>query len=226
MQTTLQKIIDKRKVSIVYAENDADIVVYCNSVSDDWVEIIQCCEALECPPFHLVLISDVDWDEDLSPWPAGKVISSDDHFEGRAQEHLQWILEKVVPIAPQGHRIMAGYSMAGLFALYVPFISDQFEAIASASGSVWYPQFYDYVVSHKPLMNPSAVYLSIGDRESISKNRYLQRTVEITRQIYEHFKALGMNTCFELNQGNHFKDYELRLAKAITWLVKERVKVG
>ena len=225
MQKVIRKIIDNKKISIVYADEDTDIVVYCNSVTDDWEKIIQCCNDLGCKPFHFVLISNINWDEDLSPWPSGNVVSNDDNFEGRAKEYLQWILDKVVPIAPQGHKLMAGYSMAGLFALYVPYISNQFEAIASASGSVWYPKFYDYIVSHKPVVNPSSVYLSIGDKESLSKNVYLSKTVEITRDIYEHFSAQNIKTVFELNQGNHFKDYELRLAKAITWMVAEQRNV-
>ncbi|MCH4155157.1 MAG: alpha/beta hydrolase-fold protein [Muribaculaceae bacterium] len=225
MPNVVQKIIDNKKVSIVGAEGDSDIVVYCNSVNDDWGKIIGCCKQLGSKPFHFVLISDIDWDKDLSPWPAGKIISGNDNFEGKAQEYLQWIEDKVVPIAPQGHKIMAGYSMAGLFALYVPYVSDKFEAIASASGSVWFPQFFDFITSHQPAKVPRAVYLSIGDLESKSKNAYLQQTVEITRNIYEHYEASKIPTIFELHKGNHFKDYEMRLAKAITWTVEQESKI-
>jgi predicted alpha/beta superfamily hydrolase len=225
MPNAIQKIIDGKKVSIFRDDADTDIVVYCTSINDDWNSIIQCCKSLKCNPFHLVLISNTDWDESLSPWAAGNIVSNNDNFEGKAQEYLQWILDKVVPIAPQGHKLIAGYSMAGLFALYVPYISSQFEAVATASGSLWYPQFYDFVVSHEPLINLHSVYLSIGDKESISSNKYLKKTVDITRQIFDHFKSHGVNTTFELNQGNHFKDYNMRLAKAITWIVAEQENV-
>ncbi len=42
-----------------------------------------------------------------------------------------------------------------------------------------------------------------------------------TRKIYEHYKDSGINTTFEMNPGNHFKDVDLRLAKGIAWILSD-----
>jgi len=39
----------------------------------------------------------------------------------------------------------------------------------------------------------------------------------LVRKAYELLKAKGVNTTFEWNQGNHFKDVDIRTAKAFAW---------
>lgn len=118
-----------------------------------------------------------------------------------------------------GARIMAGYSMAGLFALYVPHVSRMFSGSVSASGSLWFPGFADFVRGTPFVRRPDAIYLSIGDRESRTRNPYLRTTEDRTRGLYDHYRAEGIDSVFELNPGNHFRDADLRLAKGISWAV-------
>ena len=41
-----------------------------------------------------------------------------------------------------------------------------------------------------------------------------------TRGIAELYKAKGYDVHFEMNQGGHFTDPELRTAKGIAWVIK------
>lgn len=85
--------------------------------------------------------------------------------------------EKIIPliedtIIPE-YRVIAGYSMGGLFALYAPYVTDLFSSAVSASGSVWYPEFVSYVKSHDFLKKPNTIYLSLGNQESRTRNPFL-----------------------------------------------------
>ena len=216
--------IDGRTVSIIKSDSAADAVVFCNSISDDWKSIAENCNDLGCPPFHLILISGLSWDEDLSPWPAGRIISSSDHFTGHAKDYLDWLLAKILPLASNAEapttklkKVLAGYSMAGLFALYAAYRTGAFDGIVSASGSVWFPDFSAFAQNTPLDPAPKCIYLSLGDAESNSRNQCLQQIESITRSLFEHYHDSGIPSTFELNSGNHFKDYDLRLAKGIAW---------
>ena len=41
-----------------------------------------------------------------------------------------------------------------------------------------------------------------------------------TGKVYDQYKNKGIETTFEMNPGNHFKDADLRLAKGIAWILK------
>ena len=115
---------------------------------------------------------------------------------------------------------IAGYSMAGLFALYSLYRTDFFAGCASCSGSLWFPGFYEYVCEHEFADSPSKLYLSLGDREAKTKNPVMATVEDKTRGISECYKAKGYDVYFEMNQGGHFNDPELRTANGIAWLIK------
>jgi predicted alpha/beta superfamily hydrolase len=214
---TQQNIDGKSVIIITPAETPSHITVICNSINDEWRKIWHFCEELRCPDINLVLISGLKWDAMLTPWHADRIVTRRDNFEGRADEHLAWIGEKILPLCPDGKRIIAGYSLGGLFAIYSTYKCDYFSAVASGSASVWFPRFLDFVLENDLMCRPEAVYLSLGDMETKSKKPQLQLTESIMRQINEHYLSLGLRSTFELNPGDHFTDYDLRLAKAITF---------
>ncbi len=76
----------------------------------------------------------------------------------------------------------------------------------------------DYAKSHELAALPEKLYLSLGDREARTRNQIMATVEQNTRGLHEYYKSLGINTIFELNEGNHFKDAGLRIAKAITWI--------
>lgn len=113
-----------------------------------------------------------------------------------------------------------GIIIKGLFALYAPYVTDLFSSVVSASGSVWYPEFISYVRAHDFLKKPDAIYLSLGDQESRTRNPFLRQTEDCTKELLSIYQSKGIDSVFELNPGNHYKDADYRLAKGITWILK------
>ena len=176
--------------------------------------------------FNLVTVSGLHWNQELSPWPIETVVSKDDRFTGGAPELLPIFTDEIVPQVenlldtPPAWRCLAGYSMAGLFAVWTAFQTDLFSHILSASGSMWYPGWLEYAREHDLAAALQGIYLSVGEQESTSRNAVLQTVGERTRQMAALLAERGVNTTFELNPGNHFKNPPLRVVKGIKWLLE------
>ena len=108
--------------------------------------------------------------------------------------------------------------MAGLFALWASYQTDIFEGVAAASPSMWFPDFDSYMREHT--INSKRVYLSLGDKEEKTKNPIMATVGDRIREAYEYLKAEGVNCILEWNEGNHFKGFSLRMAKAFEWILK------
>ena len=176
--------------------------------------------------FNLVTISGLHWNQELSPWPIETVVSKDDRFTGGADELLALLTTEIVPQVEglldesPAWRCLAGYSMGGLFAAYSSHRNALFSRILSASGSMWYPGWLEYAREHDFAGPVAGVYLSVGDKESTSRNAVLQTVGERTRQVAELYALRGVPVKFELNPGNHFKNPPLRVVKGIKWLLE------
>ncbi len=176
--------------------------------------------------FNLVTISGLNWNQELSPWPIETVVSKDDRFTGGADDLLTLLTSSIVPQVeklldePPAWRCLAGYSMGGLFTLYSSHHTALFTRFMSASGSMWYPGWLEYAREHDFAGLVAGVYLSVGDKESTSRNAVLQTVGERTRQVAELYASRGVPVKFELNPGNHFKNPPLRVVKGIKWLLE------
>jgi predicted alpha/beta superfamily hydrolase len=155
-----------------------------------------------------------DWNRELSPWEAPPVFGKEG-FGGGAEETLAEIL----PLCgEEGKRcFLGGYSLAGLFALWAVCRTERFEGAAAASPSVWFPGFTDYVKAHG--IRCSRVYLSLGDREEKTRNPVMAAVGERIRELYAWLAAYGTDCVLEWNPGNHFREPELRTARAFAWLL-------
>lgn len=114
---------------------------------------------------------------------------------------------------------LGGYSLAGLFALWAGYQTDFFEGIAAASPSIWFPGFTDYMRDNT--LRTGAVYLSLGDREERTKNPLMSQVGNAIRDGYAILRNAGINCTLEWNKGNHFKNPDLRTAKAFAWLMTQ-----
>ncbi len=179
--------------------------------------------ALPVPRPTLVCIEGVDWDRDLSPWPAPKVFRGGDDFSGGAESFLHTLLGKIIPAAEAGlspaWRAVFGYSLAGLFSLWAMTQTDVFAKCASVSGSLWFDGFTEYLSAHPLLGRPERVYLSLGDREEHAKNPRMQRVRAATEEAKTILDSRGVPCIFELNPGGHFQDISERQKRAILALV-------
>ncbi|MDO4649482.1 MAG: alpha/beta hydrolase-fold protein [Eubacteriales bacterium] len=218
------KNIEGKKVTVHKCGREDAPVVYSNDFGESAEAVLTACREIGCPEFHLVSITGIRWDEELSPWPQSPIVAKDDHFTGEADAYLNILEEKIIPyvetIVPgAGCKILNGYSMGGLFALYAVHHSKYFDAYAAPSGSVWFPNFKEYVKEQSILKEPECIYLSLGDRESRTKNPYLSTTESNMEELCKVYETRGITAVFEKNPGNHFKDVPLRIAKGLNWIL-------
>ena len=167
--------------------------------------------------FRLLAFKVDDWNKDLSPWNAPAVFGKADFGEGAADT-----LGEIMKFCKDRTRTyyIGGYSLAGLFALWAGYQTDLFQGIAAASPSMWFPGFIDYMKEHK--LNSRHVYLSLGDREEKARNPVMATVGDRIREAYSLITEQNIDCILEWNEGNHFKDADLRTAKAFSWVMKRR----
>ena len=199
----------------------------------------------------LVNVSVDLWEENFSPWCAPRVFAKGPNFGDGAQKTLNTLINQVIPwteselTEPPAYRALVGYSLAGLFSLWVgvsqPGVSRSgtpqqvargcqpdntpvatFQRIGAVSGSFWFPGLLDYVDQQ---LNGGAVglthaYLSLGDREARTPNPQIMHVRENAELLASRLESAGITSMFELNRGNHFQNVEGRMQKALDWLVK------
>ena len=159
-------------------------------------------------PVSIVCLKVRDWNGQLSPWSAPKVMKRGEDFSGGAAAFLEEIEGRVLPEAEKnlGSRpwLIAGYSLAGLFSLWAVTVSHRFTACACVSGSLWYDGFVEYM--RHTACYARAAAISLGDLESRSRNPRLAGNGEATQEICRILEAQGVRTDFHWEQGNHFQD--------------------
>lgn len=165
--------------------------------------------------FCLITVKVNNWNHDLSPWKADAVFGNDD-FTGGASETLQEILKLYSDSSK--HYYIGGYSLSGLFAVWVVYQTDIFEGVAAASPSVWFPGFIEYMIDTHIKCNK--VYLSLGDKESKTRNPIMATVADKITEANNILKDADINTVLEWNQGNHFKEPGIRTGKAFAWLLR------
>lgn len=180
---------------------------------------------------HLAAISGMDWNRDLSPWPAPKVFRGEEDFSGGADRFADFLEQEVFlkestfsgrPL----HRMMAGISMSGLFALYMGTKKDSLEAIASISGSLWFDGFVDYLKAHPLSSGIKKIYLSLGDKEKRVRNPRMAKVEEDTLAVRDIIAKEGKEVLYQANRGNHFVHGAERLEEAVRYLMTGKVWKG
>ena len=172
--------------------------------------------------FCLKAVKVKSWNHDLSPWPAPAVFGDEDFGDGAART-LMFLLDEILADLPKDpaqafKRIyIGGYSLAGLFALWAGYQTDRFDGVAAASPSIWFPGFLEYMRNNK--IFAEAVYLSLGDREEKTKNPLMSQVGNAVREAEILLQKEGKECILEWNKGNHFKQPDLRTAKAFAWLM-------
>ena len=167
----------------------------------------------------LAAISGVDWNRELSPWSAPKAFQNGADFGGQASVLLDVLTRQIISLTEEHLRCVpefrgiAGYSLAGLFALWAVYQTDLFDRAASISGSLWFDGFLDFMRANTP--KAKLVYLSLGDREKELKKPRLAVVDDCTVQAVELLRAQGVSTVFEMNRGGHFRDIPTRIARGI-----------
>lgn len=201
-----------------YGNMDAPVILV-QAVDDHDMEVIdseieQICQ-LTGKDFGLRAIKVNDWNRDLSPWEAPPVFGKEP-FGGEAEETLESVLALIEGYHDKKFYI-GGYSLAALFALWAATKTDIFEGVAAASPSVWFPGFSEYLETAE--IKTKSVYLSLGDREEKTRNQVMARVGDCIRAAETQIANKGIPCTLEWNEGNHFRDADIRTAKGFAWVL-------
>ena len=164
--------------------------------------------------FRFIATKVENWNDDLSPWKAPAVFKTEDFCGGASKT-----LENIIALCADKNRkyYIGGYSLAGLFALWAACQTDIFSGVAAASPSVWFPGFIDYMNTYN--MKSQNVYLSLVDREEKTRNPVIAQIGNCIKEEYRCLLENGINCILEWNKGNHFKEADIRTAKAFAWIL-------
>lgn len=177
--------------------------------------------------FSLVAFKIEDWNSELTPWEM-PLLRGKGNFGDGAIRTLEFIKNDLIPALSEcintGNNgikyILGGYSLAGLFSLWSGYQTDVFEGIAAVSPSVWYKKWIEYVEAEKPLSEK--IYLSLGDTEEKTKHQILSKIGDNIRKQHEILeKSENVKTVLEWNEGNHFKNPDIRTAKGFLWVMNK-----
>lgn len=178
--------------------------------------------------YTLVVITGMDWDNDLTPWPAPGVPKGCPDFKGNAPEFLKKIgklvmsVESQLELAPDVERTLVGVSLSGLFTLWQWPQSNLFHNIASLSGSFWYEGFIEWFSTQNLSDKTGFAFLLLGDKETQTKVKAFEsvgmNTLKITRQLNEQ----GVNYKFVQVSGTHYQFPIERLNRAMEALANKK----
>lgn len=176
---------------------------------------------------NFVVISGVNWEEDLTPWKAPGL--KGDEFAGRARYFLDMLrtdlffnLEASIMRIVKPERSILGVSLSGLFAVWASLSMPLFSAVGSVSGSLWYDGFLEWMKEHTDTVT-ERYYFSLGDKEKDGKNKRLASVEEATLEAVDLLKSVGKEVNFEYNEGNHFGPLIERIEKAIKGIYTESI---
>lgn len=195
--------IGSKTVSIFLSIEPEAPITYLNTFSDEGQKVYGAAQPDGCPPFTLVLISDLDWNHDMAPWDSQAVFKNGEPFTGGADDYMRLLVDEIIPRAekelagPPAWRGIAGYSLTGLFALYAIYQTDVFSRVGCISGSLWFPGFKEYVLSHEPKRWPDCIYFSLGDKEAKTRNPVLKIVQENTEEIQTFYQNKGIGVPVE-----------------------------
>ena len=217
--------VAEKEATLYHSKESGSPLIILNNYAGDGKSVMEAVGQLEEKDFNLLCVGNLKWDHDMTPWYCPPTSPQDTPCTGGADEYLRLLLNDILPECLRrvngtpSHISIAGYSLAGLFALYALYQTDVFERAASMSGSLWFPGFKEYVFSHEMKRKPKKLYLSLGDKEAKTRNRCLKAVQENTENIAAHFREEEIDVTLEMNPGNHFKDAALRSAKGILAII-------
>ena len=170
----------------------------------------------------IVVIGDVDWNNDLTPWPAEGVFKKAKPFGGHSAVFLDKLTREIIPKAEEARmgidkaeRTILGVSLSGLFAVWSIFETDAFTNIISISGSLWYDGFVEWMEKQTPSPLVKKVCMLLGEKEKLAKDKRMATVEERSIAAANILKSNSqVSVMFELVEGTHFSPIMPRLERA------------
>ena len=169
----------------------------------------------------IVVIDDVDWNNDLTPWATGGVFKKAKPFGGKAALFLDKLTCDIVPNAEkrlgieEAERTILGVSLSGLFSVWSMFETDTFTNIISISGSLWYDGFLEWMKEQTLSPSVRKVCMLLGEKEKFAKDNRMATVEDKTVAVANIMKKkTDASITFELVEGTHFSPIMPRLERA------------
>ena len=173
----------------------------------------------------IVVIEGVNWNDDLTPWPAVGVFKKAKPFGGKAAAFLNKLTHEIIPEAERdldiedAERTLLGVSLSGLFAVWAAFNTDAFTNIISISGSLWYDGFVEWMKEQTPSPQLRKVCMLLGEKEKNAKEKRMATVEERSLAAADILKAKSLAAVsFELVEGTHFSPILPRMEQAMMTL--------
>ena len=173
----------------------------------------------------IVVIEGVNWNDDLTPWPAVGVFKKAKPFGGKAAAFLNKLTHEIIPEAERdldiedAERTLLGVSLSGLFAVWAAFNTDAFTNIISISGSLWYDGFVEWMKEQTPSPQLRKVCMLLGEKEKNAKEKRMATVEERSLAAADILKAKSLAAVsFELVEGTHFSPILPRMERAMMTL--------
>lgn len=220
--------IEGKYVQIFPAQDTNTPIIYLNNYAHDGEKVYEAVQAVGCPDHTLVTIGKLKWDHDMTPWYMPPTTEHDTPCTAGADDYLKVLTGRIVPKAEAAlgfkpvWRGIAGYSLAGLFAVYSIFHTDVFSRVGSMSGSLWFKDIKEYIFAHEPMHVPDCIYFSLGDKESSSRIPAFGCVQKNTEAIETFFRGKGIRTTYVLNRGSHYQKCNERTAAGIKWVLEQK----
>ncbi len=218
--------VQEKHVDIFPSSGEGRPVVYLNTFMREGEKVYKELQKMGAPDFTLAAVSNVDWNHDMAPWDIPPISKHDTPCTGGADDYIELLTCEIMPECEKyidgepAWRGIAGYSLAGLFAVYSVYRTDVFSRAASMSGSLWFPGLKEYIFSHDMKRRPDHMYFSLGDKECKTRNQYLKIVQDNTDEIRKFYESKGIDSVFVLNPGNHYVDGDKRTAAGIDWILR------
>ena len=170
----------------------------------------------------IAVIEAVDWNNDLTPWPAEGVFKKAKPFGGKAALFLEKLTNEIIPRTESdlgiesAERTLLGVSLSGLFAVWAAFNTDVFTNIISLSGSLWYDGFIEWMKKQTPSPQLKKICMLLGEKEKNAKEKRMATVEERTLAAADILKAKSQAVVvFELVEGTHFSPILPRMERAM-----------
>ena len=171
---------------------------------------------------NIVVISEMDWNNDMTPWKAPAV--KEGEFGGRASQFLDRLkgdiffnLENSLQVR-NPKRYLMGLSLSGLFTIWAAIRKPLFEGVASISGSFWYDGFAEWILKQEGLQCVR-FYISMGEKEKETKVKRFASIKEDTMKVVETLILKGAEVAFEMTEGGHNAPILPRIEKSVVSLL-------
>ena len=168
---------------------------------------------------------------EYTPWQATALSSRFSDFGGEGDAFLCFLEEKLIPYMCENYNatllqqrtMLLGYSLGGLMGIYSLFRLESFGAVASVSGSFWYPDWTGFVTENAVRNKTAHILISSGTDEGRGAKDIKRNAAEATVQTYDALcgQYPEGNVKLEWNNYSHHKQIALKVHTALLWLCEK-----